>query len=234
MNTVAFDHDLYPDVHPIFVACYEGNLASVRQFLNEGIDVNIKYEFHPSLASTAISMGYPDVLGVLIERGLDVNAALGNFGQRPLHHIASRSNSVEMAHLLLAHGADPNIQDKYGATPIQCAASSGNLEYLELLLAAGADPAYVSPDGQDAFYAAVISSRFECAERLLGLGGDVNTQDHRGKTALCRIAMGGRGVEMAKWLLAHGADKSIPDNSGDTPLDWARENGRTAIVKLLE
>ncbi|HEY1052447.1 MAG TPA: ankyrin repeat domain-containing protein [Prosthecobacter sp.] len=171
---------------------------------------------------------------LLLEFGYDPNRPFGEFGQRPLHRIGSAPNCMEMAHLLLANGADPNIQDKYGSTPIQCAASSGNLEYLNLLLAAGADPAYVSPDGQDALYAALLEGNLECIERLMSLGGDINAQDDRGKTVLSRYAMAGGDIKMIKWLLEHGADKSIPDENGDTPLDWARENGHAEIVKLLE
>lgn len=230
----SLDPKLHRDIHPVLRSCHQNDIEGVRDYLQKGGDAYVEHEHHSGLMSTVVTGGFPEIMKLLLEYGYDPNRPFGEFGQRPLHRIGSVPNCMEMARLLLGHGADPNIQDKYGSTPIQCAASSGNLEYLELLLAAGADPAYVSPDGQDAFYAAVVSSRRECAEFLLKLGGDVNMQDDRGRTALSRIAMGGRGVEMIKWLLAHGADKSIPDENGDTALDWARENGHAEIVKLLE
>lgn len=234
MPTLPLDPVIHKDLPQIIHACLENNVEGVRQCLDRSDSVYTAHEYHPSVAATASAEGYVEILRLLLEHGYDANHVEGAFGERLLHHITDSPRLMEQARLLLDFGADPNAKNKYGDTPIQCAASSGNLEYLNLLLAAGADPAYVSPDGQDAFYSAVISSRFECAERLLELGGDVNAQDDRGKTALSRIAMGGRGVDMLKWLLAHGADKSIPDENGDTPLDWARENGHAEIVKLLE
>ena len=42
---------------------------------------------------------------------------------------------------LLEHGADPNIQDKLGGTPLHYAAFRGaNVEIINVLLDAGADP----------------------------------------------------------------------------------------------
>lgn len=234
MSLLSLDPVLHKDLPPVLRSCHHNDIEGVRDYLQKGGDVYIEHEYHSGMMSVAITGGFPEIMQLLLEHGYDPNRPFGEFGQRPLHRIGSAPRCMEMARLLLAHGADPNIQDKYGSTPIQCAASSGNLEYLDLLLAAGADPAFVSPDGQDAFYSAVVSSRRECAERLLALGGDVNAQDDRGKTALCRIAMGGRGLDMAKWLLDHGADKTIADDGDRTPLEWARRNGHTEIVKLLE
>lgn len=234
MPSLPLNPVIHKDLPQIIHACLNNDINEVQKCLNNGDSVYTAHEYHPSVAATASAEGYVEILTLLLQHGYDPNHEEGVFGQRLLHHITDAPRLIEQAKLLLAHGADPNIQDKYGSTPIQCAASSGNLEYLDLLLAAGADPAFVSPDGQDAFYSAVVSSRRECAERLLALGGDVNAQDDRGKTALCRIAMGGRGLDMAKWLLDHGADKTIADDGDRTPLEWARRNGHTEIVKLLE
>ena len=41
---------------------------------------------------------------------------------------------VQVSELLLDHGADPNISDENGATPLHRAASKGNLEIVKLLL----------------------------------------------------------------------------------------------------
>lgn len=234
MPTLPLDPVIHKDLPQIIHACLNNDVEGVRDCLARGDSVYTAHEYHPSVAATASAEGYVEILKLLLEHGYDPNHVEGDFGERLLHHITDSPRLMEQARLLLDFGADSNARNEHGSTPLQSAAGRGNLEYLKLLLTAGADPAHTSPDGRDAFYAAVVSSRFECAEFLLKLGGDVNMQDHRGRTALSRIAMGGRGVEMLKWLLAHGADKSIPDDGDRTPLEWARRNGHAEIVKLLE
>lgn len=234
MPTLPLDPVIHKDLPQIIHACLENNVEAVRQCLDRGDSVYTAHEYHPSVAATASAEGYVEILKLLLEHGYDANHVEGAFGERLLHHITDSPRLMEQARLLLDFGADPNAKNKYSATPIQCAASSGNLEYMELLLAAGADPANVSIHGRDAFYDALLNGNLECIERLMSLGGDINAQDNRGKTVLSRYAMAAGDIEMIKWLLAHGADKSIPDDGDYTPLDWARENGHTEIVKLLE
>jgi len=64
-----------------------------------------------------------------------------NEGQTPLT-AAAQFGRVDVARLLLAHGADPNLRDGGGQylTPLATAAMHGQLEVCRVLLAAGADP----------------------------------------------------------------------------------------------
>lgn len=63
----------------------------------------------------------------------------------------------------------------------------------------------------------------ELVAQVLAFGGDPNAADRRGNTALVR-AVRGMIVEssVVKVLLGAGADPSIPDAAGLTPLDHAR------------
>jgi ankyrin repeat protein len=50
--------------------------------------------------------------------------------------------------LLLEHGADPNIQDRYGWTSLHEAAIRGFVNVVKLLLEYGADPTVKDKDGR--------------------------------------------------------------------------------------
>ncbi|KJV72236.1 ankyrin repeat domain-containing protein [Orientia tsutsugamushi] len=55
-------------------------------------------------------------------------------------HYAIRAGYLEIASLLLTHGADPNAQDIYGNTPFHSAFREGSLQFIKLLLKHGANP----------------------------------------------------------------------------------------------
>ena len=73
------------------------------------------------------------------------------------------------------------------------------------------------------------AGRLDAVERLLRDGADVNARDARGRTA----AMG-EHVRVVRALVDAGADPTIADRDGVTPLEHAHSGGYTAIVATLE
>jgi ankyrin repeat protein len=74
-----------------------------------------------------------------------------------------------------------------------------------------------------------------CVERLLvsGSGVDVNTKYAPfGETALAK-AVSVHSIDIARALIAHGADVNVSADDGEMPLHVAAYNGDIAIVKLL-
>lgn len=77
-----------------------------------------------------------------IEKGLAQNPMLVNevdqFGQTPLH-IAAFEGHLELAEMLVEHGASLSLQDKNGWTPLHSAASNRHLTIVERLIEAACD-----------------------------------------------------------------------------------------------
>jgi ankyrin repeat protein len=73
----------------------------------------------------------------LLDRGADINAQAGF---TPLHY-AAQNQFPELAALLIEHGANLELEDKFGNTPLWRATmhAKGRGEVIKLLLAAGAD-----------------------------------------------------------------------------------------------
>jgi hemoglobin len=114
-----------------------GNLALVELLLELGADLNAGY--HTALYSVAneCRKGGGDIVRTLVAAGARVNFAEGSKRCTPLHMAARRGN-VEIAEALLDCGADIDVRDSKGDTPLQRALNCRKPELASLLLARGA------------------------------------------------------------------------------------------------
>lgn len=136
---------------------------------------------------------------------------------------------------LVDAGADVNVKNKYGATPIYMASENGQTEIVKLLLAANADVNTAEPIlGTTPLMAACMDGFTEVVKLLLTANPEMNIVDNtNGWTALTVASIEGN-PEVVKLLLAANADVNIAGKrKGMTPLIAASMRGYTEIVKLL-
>jgi len=88
-----------------------------------------------------------------------------------------RGGHLEVVKLLLEHGADPNVKNRDGKTPLHNAASEGHLEVVKLLLERGADPNVKDDDGNTPLHNAAWRGHLEVVKLLLEHGADPNVQE---------------------------------------------------------
>jgi ankyrin repeat protein len=105
---------------PMYVAASQGNREILQYLKSHGADVNAEWTLDHYLSQTALSASIlaGDLQGtqLLIECGADVNHVLRR-GDLPLMQTALASkNTVELAQLLLRHGADPDIKNAEGVS----------------------------------------------------------------------------------------------------------------------
>lgn len=86
----------------------------------------------------------------LLDAGVDVNGRTGT-GSYALNN-AAVENEVEVMKILLAGGANPNVQNLQGDTPLICATkyAGGKPATVKLLLEAGTDSTIKDDDGNTA------------------------------------------------------------------------------------
>jgi len=118
--------------------------------------------------------------------------------------------------VLLRFGVDTGVQDDLGATPLHHARRETAL----MLINQGADLEARDRAGGTPLLRAVERGDYEVVHLLVDFGADVNASDvRRGATAVHR-AVARRDVEMIRYLLSHGAYINARDRYGSTPLDW--------------
>jgi ankyrin repeat protein len=159
-----------------------------------------------------------DIAALLLERGADPNARLeriapyrakldrGNdtvlgAGTTPLLR-AAKAGDLPAMHLLLSHGADPELATESGVNA--------------LMLAAGLGTAEQDTTGRYKTMAQAIKA----IELMLEHGLDIDATDSRGRTALHGAALQGFD-EVVAALAQRGAVLDVTDDRGFTPLDTA-------------
>jgi ankyrin repeat protein len=144
----------------LHAAAHEGHLAIAEYLLTQGASVNVKdKDGYTPLHNTADSFvkGDPSkrneadrnrIAALLLKYGARVNATI-HHGETPLHEAALRNN-VGLVQLLVENGADPNIQQAQGMTPLHFAFSAGEdrLQVVRLLLRHGADSSVTDEYGR--------------------------------------------------------------------------------------
>lgn len=106
-------------------------------------------------------------------------------------------------------------------------------ETVDSLLTAGAAPDSRDDEGTPALIIAVNAGRIDIVKRLVEAGADVNARRAAYFQSTALMEAGVRNdPELVTYLLDQGADLTMQDTLGDTPLNWATYYGHLDLVKL--
>lgn len=160
--------------------------------------------------STAAAFGNTAVVRRLLEKGADPNSRVAGL-EFPLVMAAQRRD-VEIARLLISHGANVNTGDCWDNNPpLIHATLAGSPQIIELLLDAGAG----------------IDVRDSQSPSFVAYAGHIP-----GFTPLMLAAHYG-GKEVARVLLDRGADTDIRNNQERTALQEAESTGHPELARMI-
>ncbi len=94
----------------------------------------------------AVKNGYTSIASHLIDLGINPNSVVDKTGTSLLS-IASAYGSVTMVEMLLKKGADPNLPNKLGVTPIFMSIGKGHVKITSILLENGASTKAKTTEG---------------------------------------------------------------------------------------
>lgn len=177
----------------------------------------------------------------LLNTGIDIDVTGEDGGATVLLLASSYKDYDDVVSYLISRNADVNFKGKDGRTPLMWAAGN-SLETTKLLLDNGADVKAKGDDGMTAFIQSafgILSKKVdtEVMDLLLENGADINSalkgKDAAGWTALLFAAVNG-DVELAEYLISHGANVNHTSDEGATALSLARQEKYKELVSLLK
>merc|ERR1712154_713413 len=109
----------------------------------------------------------------------------------------------------------------------------GDIAVADWLLGARADPNLRDQDGKSPLHIAAYNGVANVLEKLLLARCDPDIGDLRGNTALHWVILAGGSVRMVKLLINYGARCDIPNENGQSPVDFAEEQGSDLAASLM-
>ena len=173
----------------------------------------------------------------LIAAGVKLESRDGN-RRTPLHVAAFKSHEP-IVRMLSKAGADMNALDGDAYDVVTIAAVANDTGMLRLALSLQGSPKNItSPYDGTALIAAAHLGHVDVVLQLIGAGAPLDHVNNLGWTALIEAVILGDGglrhTRIVAALIKAGADASIADRQGVTPLAHARAKGYDAIIAVLE
>ena len=223
--------------------------------LKLGVPLNNNYSGQ-TILHVGVKTKDVDIVKILLEWGMEPNIIAKVNGWTPAH-TAAYINSPEMIDLLVEHGANLDIKNYKGKTPLQLAYDNMYVEVTRALLKGNAKPIKLGseyeeneeiknmirtqeamfkdhePLWQNLIKNVKKQNVDKVRERLNDPNIKINYIDSYNKTAL-HYAVENNDYDMAKLLLENGANPNVRNNySRRTPILLAIDNNNYDMVELL-
>jgi ankyrin repeat protein len=168
----------------------------------------------------------------LIEIGSDVNIQDVR-GRSPLH-LAILNNDIDLANLLIGSGANIELKDNNGNTPLLNAVRFAKFSTIEYLINNRADILATNSRSSGIIHLCVKTNEILKLKKLLNLKikVDIDLKNSVGNTALHQAAYLGF-EDISKELMKNGAKTEIRNDRGNTALHRASHEGKYRIILSL-
>jgi uncharacterized protein len=164
----------------------------------------------------AISDNEVEKVRALVSADLDLDRPNRHRGMSLLTEAVERGNP-RIVEMLLAFGADANLRNSSGRSPLMSLTEATSAEVVRNLIAAGARPNARTDNGATPLMLAAGKSPLAVIKELIDAGANVNARDSSGETCLFYAARGNK-PEVISLLLASGVDANVRNDDGDDAL----------------
>jgi ankyrin repeat protein len=218
----------------------KNSAENVIKAIKSGLGPYQKDDRENTLFKAAIVHGTPDMARACVEMGADPNYMDAEKKEISLFGAIAPKNTGTLR-ALIKLGADVNLRDERGCTPLMHAVGEYYCKTptLNALLEAGADINARDDRGRTVLmWAARRGTNASVLSKLIKAGADVSARDNTGLTALMWAAAGndpGCNCDVIAELIKAGADVNAKNDIGVTALMIAADNGlHRHVYELIE
>lgn len=233
----------------LFEAARCGIVDAIETLFEYGANVELANYQGMTPLMIAVEERQVEAVNALISAGADTNRGCNDYSGTPLM-MAAQTTYTEMLMTreritddvrkdyqiclaLLLGGADPNIVNIHGKTPLLSCVSDFRYDIIKLLIRRGAQIDHVDVCGENVLHRAIKAKQLEAVKLLLNYPVNVKAIDKLGKTPLHLAASLGLS-EIIPLLINKGADINAVDDEGSTPLMVALLVGNVGIPTLYQ
>jgi ankyrin repeat protein len=220
-----------PSMTALHLASFNGHEREVEFLLSlGGKDINLIDGTGTYPVISASLNGYEKVVLLLLEKGAEVNAQGGHYGNAL--QAASVRGHDKTVQLLLESGADIKAQGGHYGNALQAASLQGHDKTVQLLLENGANINAQGGYFGNALHAASIGGHDKTVQLLLENGAEINAQDRHYGNALQAASLDGHD-KIVQLLLENGAEINAQGGNFGNALHAASIGGHDKTVQLL-
>ncbi len=143
-----------------------------------------------------------------------------------------KKNSLNIVKILIKYGANVNVKDNSGWTPLHIAAWYSDLDIVKYLVEKGADVNAKDNLGQTPLHISTNKGDLENVKALIHGGAIPEYKNHDGKTSIHLAASNGN-LHILFFFNDTCADMNIGSKDGKTPLHYAASNKDIDTIKGL-
>ena len=215
----------------LHVAAAENDIPMAQILLDAGADVRATNEYGSMPLMTAAGNGARECAQLLLDRGAQINAVDAN-GLSAIAR-AIQHGQLDMLDFLADHGADLDVTSNTGWTLLHLAAAQDNAETIRWCADHHVPLDELNHDGKSALYLSARNGRTNAVQALLAAGADPNLAETNNLWTPLMASSRYAQPEIARQLLAAGADLERRNRYGATALLLAASGTSTETIDLL-
>lgn len=213
-------------------AAFNGDLEMIKMLLDHHADASVaNYDGNTPLVM-AVKGHQIDAIHALLKAGVDINHS-SSPGATPVLHAAAMGY-VDVIRLLVSSGANVCTEPTECGSLLHWGCHSGDINCVgAILYEFGVPINTVDAHGGPALFTALFMKKTEVVQFLLEHGADVHVAVPGDKTTALHIAVTHGNTECVKLLCDFGANTAAQNNEGQTCVDLAKQENRTAALREL-
>lgn len=173
------------------------------------------------------------IVAQLLKFGADVRSSDRKGNSALMHAIKAGHSEVVKTLFRYSDRLAPCVPNNAGLTPLMVAINKKQHEVINILLTKIKNVNFQDNFGASALHYAATTGNHEIIQYLVEQRqADINLQDQEGSTPLIEAVKAGHTKAVSQ-LLTNGADKNLKNSTGKTAQQFAQENNKPAILKLL-